>query len=257
MATKAEELRHVAAMKKAGVPEKYVKEEAAEAAEMKRGGRVRKFGDGGSTAGAGRGFVNPPRVKSDAEKEAMQAAQDEKDRKKIAAMGYAKGGRVKRYDDGGEVDPMEAANASAESQDIAASVPAGPKAEPVPELSFKEAFAEARAEGLKTFMWRGKKFTTDMGSSSKGGSGRGKINPTTEAAPAENPNKRSIYSGSVVDTLGPDTKAAIARNQARRTVPVEDPRIKARGSYSGMGMAKGGSVKGWGEARGARAAKIT
>ena len=95
-----------------------------------------------------------------------------------------------------------------------------------------------------------------MASSSKGGSGRGKINPTTEAAPAENPNKRSIYSGSVVDTLGPDTKAAIARNQARRTVPVEDPRTKARGSYSGMGMAKGGSVRGWGEARGARAAKI-
>lgn len=52
MATKAEELRHVAAMKKAGVPEKYVKEEAAEAAEMKCGGKVKKAG-GGSVRGWG------------------------------------------------------------------------------------------------------------------------------------------------------------------------------------------------------------
>jgi hypothetical protein len=35
--------------------------------------------------------------------------------------------RKRRYDEGGEVDPMEAANASAESQDIAKSMGAGPK----------------------------------------------------------------------------------------------------------------------------------
>ena len=47
MVSKAEELRHVAAMKKAGVPEKYVKEEAAEAAKMKCGGKVKKMARGG------------------------------------------------------------------------------------------------------------------------------------------------------------------------------------------------------------------
>ena len=47
MVSKAEELKHVAAMKKAGVPQKYVKEEAAEAAEMKCGGKVKKMARGG------------------------------------------------------------------------------------------------------------------------------------------------------------------------------------------------------------------
>ncbi len=48
-------------------------------------------------AGAGRGFVNPPRVKTDAEKEALQDAQDAKNQKKISDMGYAKGGKVKGW----------------------------------------------------------------------------------------------------------------------------------------------------------------
>ena len=39
--SKAMEMRHVAAMKKAGVPKKIVKEEMAEAASMKKGGYVR------------------------------------------------------------------------------------------------------------------------------------------------------------------------------------------------------------------------
>jgi hypothetical protein len=47
MVSKAEELKHVAAMKKAGVPQKYVKEEAAEAAAMKCGGKVKKMARGG------------------------------------------------------------------------------------------------------------------------------------------------------------------------------------------------------------------
>jgi hypothetical protein len=48
MATsKAEELRHVAAMKKAGVPKKIVAEEQAEADAMKRGGKVKKMAGGG------------------------------------------------------------------------------------------------------------------------------------------------------------------------------------------------------------------
>ena len=51
-----------------------------------------------SSAGAGRGKVNPPSVKpqrSAQVEEAIQEVQDAKDRKKIADMGYKKGGKVK------------------------------------------------------------------------------------------------------------------------------------------------------------------
>jgi len=44
----------------------------------------------------------------------------------------AKQMKFKRYDEGGDVDAMEAANASTESQDIARSMPAGPKNEEQP-----------------------------------------------------------------------------------------------------------------------------
>ena len=140
--------------------------------------------------------------------------------------------KKRKFGDGGEIDPLEAANASAESQDIAASVPAGPavQPEPAPELSFKEAFAEARAAGDKTFVWHGKKFTTDIGSSSKGGSGRGKVNPTA---------------------------AGITSKGRINSITQDD--LKDSKRFTGMGsmkFAKGGSVRGWGQARGARAAKI-
>jgi len=56
---------------------------------------------GKSEAGAGRGFVNPPTVaemedakRTPAQREAIQEMKDAKDRAKIKAMGYAKGGKV-------------------------------------------------------------------------------------------------------------------------------------------------------------------
>lgn len=48
------------------------------------------------TAGAGRGKVSPPRVKTDEEKAMMQGVQDDKDRQKISDMGYSGGGMVRR-----------------------------------------------------------------------------------------------------------------------------------------------------------------
>lgn len=72
--------------------------------------------------------------------------------------------KFRRYEDGGEVDPLEAANQSQESQDIAKSITPGPKAEPEPPVkqTFKEAFAEARRGGGKTFEWNGKTYTTEL-----------------------------------------------------------------------------------------------
>lgn len=56
---------------------------------------------GKSEAGAGRGFVNPPTVgemaaakRTPQQNEAIQEAKDAKDRAKIKAMGYKKGGSV-------------------------------------------------------------------------------------------------------------------------------------------------------------------
>lgn len=82
----------------------------------------------------------------------------------------AKAKMMKRYESGGEVDDgsaMEAANSSAESQDIASSMGAGEKnmESSKPEYkSFKEAFAAERKAGNKTFEYMGKKYTTDMAS---------------------------------------------------------------------------------------------
>lgn len=50
-----------------------------------------------STAGAGRGKINPPAVKrkmSAREEEMLQEVQDAKMRKRISDMGYAKGGSI-------------------------------------------------------------------------------------------------------------------------------------------------------------------
>ena len=83
----------------------------------------------------------------------------------------AKAKKMKRYAEGGPVDDgsaLEAANNSAESQDIASSMSAGEKnteseASSKPEYkSFKEAFAAERKAGNKTFEYMGKKYTTDV-----------------------------------------------------------------------------------------------
>lgn len=54
--SKAMEMRHVAAMKKAGVPKKIVKEEQAEAASYKKGGFVRSA-DGIASKGKTKGTM--------------------------------------------------------------------------------------------------------------------------------------------------------------------------------------------------------
>lgn len=50
-AKRAMEMRHAAAMKKAGLPGKMVREEREEAMEYRRGGGVRKYASGGLAAG--------------------------------------------------------------------------------------------------------------------------------------------------------------------------------------------------------------
>ena len=52
--SKAQEFRHAAAMKKAGLPKKMVQEEFREAAGMKCGGGVKKYAKGGGIESKGK-----------------------------------------------------------------------------------------------------------------------------------------------------------------------------------------------------------
>jgi hypothetical protein len=62
---------------------------------MKRGGGVKRMAGGGeASAGAGQGTRGVPPKPTVAEQEMVQEAKDAKDRAKIAAMGYARGGKV-------------------------------------------------------------------------------------------------------------------------------------------------------------------
>lgn len=63
--SKAMEMRHTAAMKKAGVPKKIVKEEQAEADSMKfsKGGKVKKLAKGGSFRSSANGVASKGKTK--------------------------------------------------------------------------------------------------------------------------------------------------------------------------------------------------
>lgn len=87
--------------------------------------------------------------------------------------------RKKRFGDGGDVEEMKrgiASNFKAEapSESYAEEKTLGPS-------SFKEAFAEARAAGDKTFRYNGKKYTTDIKSAK----------PTASASTSEKESKSS------------------------------------------------------------------
>lgn len=95
--------------------------------------------------------------------------------------------------------------------------------------SFKEAFAAARSAGDKTFEWGGKKFTTELAK--------------PKAAPKAEPK---------VKTLAPADKG-----ETRKALPLKSTKSETGNKFMGStGLKKGGSVKGWGAARGARKAKV-
>jgi len=138
-----------------------------------------------------------------------------------------------RYDEGGDVEA--AANASEESQDIARSMGAGPKNEDAPKAekkqSFKEAFAEARKGGGKSFEWNGKKYSTAMASSTPAPAKEKPVNVTQskEYAPGTSILDRSKADRDALVNLG------LKRQEGERAVK----EFKAK---KAAGYAKGGSV---------------
>lgn len=148
----------------------------------------------------------------------------------------AKAKMMKRYEKGGEVDDgsaMEAANSSAESQDIASSMGAGEKnmESSKPEYkSFKEAFAAERKAGNKTFEYMGKKYTTDMASRTSARDTGSDV--ARKAASYPKPAPRA-------QTQRDLAEAYVAKRAAARAEAAANP---ARGR-GGVKLANGGVVK--------------
>jgi hypothetical protein len=126
-------------------------------------------------------------------------------------------------------------------------------AAPAKTMSFKEAFAAARGTGDKTFEWNGKKFTTDM------------AKPKT-AAPAEAPAKpkyqslqdraKSYEDARAKSGVGMYGTTKSAPKEERKALPLKSTKSEKNAFMGSTGLKKGGSVKGWGQARGARKAKV-
>lgn len=133
-----------------------------------------------------------------------------------------------------EVDPLEAANASAESQQIMTDAMAAGKksltASPPRAAATRSVVAPAAADSM---------IPTDQNFSGIG-NGKGGLGTRVTAMKADNGGRRTH------PEYPEDARAARKRDAA------ETARDLVRGQ---KGYAKGGSVKGWGMARGARKAK--
>jgi len=168
------------------------------------------------------------------------------------------------YQEGGEVEGVEltpVTKSVAEGVDLPPAdeeVMATPVATPPKEKSFKEAFAEARADGEKSFIWRGKSYTTQMAAESKpyrgaGGSGGGRgpsmdemsvLKSKTAPSATRSPMlARMRVSDTGVKSVRPmATPPAAAPRGVTKINPME---LKApmRGMGGDSGMKKGGAVK--------------
>lgn len=131
------------------------------------------------------------------------------------------------------------------------SAPAAPAKAP----SFKEAFAAARGAGDKTFEFGGKKYTTELA--------KPKAAPAAAEAPAK-PKYQSLQdraksyedarAKSGVGMYG--TKKSEPKEE-RKPLPLKSTKSETGNKFMGStGLKSGGSVKGWGQARGARKAKM-
>jgi hypothetical protein len=116
-----------------------------------------------------------------------------------------KGGSVKRYngEDGSEVAGYDEKDARDEKTKVLNSQPR--EEAPPAEKTFKEAFAEARKDGDKTFEYKGKKYTTELAkpaakpaASSRiaGITSEGKLDARTQLRPGvRNPHASSRMTG--------------------------------------------------------------
>ena len=166
--------------------------------------------------------------------------------------------KTKRYDEGGvTADDLEAANATedpiAELNKRKGWTGSSEEAAPAKKMSFKEAFAEARKAGDKTFQFEGKKFTTELASEKK----PAKVTDTgdeTSRLAARMPKPELKYQSLADRARGYEAERAksgvgMYGSTKREKVPVEDRLLKdariRKSEQTGMGsmkFSKGGST---------------
>ena len=105
----------------------------------------------------------------------------------------------RKFADGGETELEEGSGGYGEVPEMKAEEPEKPK-------TFKEAFAEARAAGDKTFMWNGKKYTTDVAGSKSSAPVPGR--PRGESMPVS-------VTRQMADRAAAETASARASSEAR------------------------------------------
>lgn len=131
---------------------------------------------------------------------------------------------AKAFSDAFNAETSPVADSNAKPVDLAPMEPAKPK-------PFKAAFAQARKDGLKVFEWNGKKYTTDVAKAKAKAAAKVSVKapePMVEAAeaPVAKPKEKSIYDGSVADTLPAAVKEAVKRNGERKTPLIDTEQLQ-------------------------------
>lgn len=156
--------------------------------------------------------------------------------------------KVKRYSAGGYEDTDDYKNlvSAQEREDVEAIgdkfAKTMPKEEPTTEMakplkmaSFKEAFAEARKNGEKTFEWMGKKYTTDLASEKK--------QAPKQVAPMKTGMQKRAEKQTAMRKSAPQSPGLMERFKSAMANP-DNPRLRReRAEMAGTGYKKGGAVK--------------
>ena len=164
--------------------------------------------------------------------------------------------KTRRFNEGGMSDEDVSSFAGTPENDSNAGMAdAASEAAPAKKQSFKEAFAAARGAGDKSFEWNGKKFTTEMAKPKAAA-------PKAEAKPALKYQSLQDRAKSYEDARAKSgvgmygTKKSEPKEE-RKALPLKSTKSETGNKFMGStGLKSGGSVKGWGQARGARKAKM-
>jgi hypothetical protein len=158
--------------------------------------------------------------------------------------------KVKRYDEGGMTEEDVRSFAGTPENDSNAGMAEAYEEPVAKKRSFKEAFAEARKAGDKSFEWEGKKFTTEFASPKKAPE---RVVAKKEEVAVEKPkyetsydrmNRQNRESGKDFDSLVSGLKNRIMTASTRGNDRLlRDASIrKSDQKFMGSGMKKGGSV---------------
>lgn len=126
--------------------------------------------------------------------------------------------------------------------------------------AFGKAFAEARKAGDKEFSFNGKLYTTALKGEKAAPGGREPVHVDAESGMTRGRRDYVTSGKKSFDTetefVPPDMSQYKPRREPKPLTEVMKPGTRTNYENEDTGMKKGGKVKGWGKARGARAAKM-